>query len=71
MSGEAGLIRARVDGVEVRPLAPQLFTFLSALAAGAPLGEAVTTAGPGQEELVRALGFVFSENLVCGVSLEA
>jgi hypothetical protein len=71
LSGEAGLIRARVDGVEVRPLAPQLFTFLSALAAGAPLGEAVTTAGPGQEELVRALGFVFSENLVCGVSLEA
>lgn len=70
LSGEAGLVRARADGVEVRLLAPRLFTFLSALAAGAPLGEAVTTARLDQDELVRALGFAFSESLVCTVTLK-
>ena len=64
------MIRARVDGVEVRRLEPGLFSYLSALAAGAPLGEAITAAGFDQQGLVKALGFVFSENLVCAVALK-
>jgi hypothetical protein len=64
---ECGMIRARVDSLEVRPLESRLFSYLSALHAGAPLGEAVTTAGLDQAALVNALGFVFSEGLVCSV----
>jgi hypothetical protein len=67
--GECGLVRSRADGLEIRPLEPRLFSYLSALAAGAPLGEAVTTSGLDQEGLVTSLGFVFSENLVCAVRL--
>ncbi len=69
LSGECGLVRARADAVDVRRLEPQLFSYLTALAGGDPLGKAVTTAGFGQDELVRALNFVFSENLVCSVTL--
>jgi len=69
LPGECGLVRARSDGVEVRQLEPGLFSYLSALTAGAPLGEAVSTAGLDQEALVRALGFVFNEGLVRAVSL--
>jgi len=69
MGGECGLIRSRSDGLEIRPLEPRLFSYLSALAAGAPLGEAVSTSGLDQEALVTSLGFVFSENLVCAVRL--
>jgi hypothetical protein len=64
------LVRARIDGTEVRTLEPGLFTYLSALAAGAPLGEAVTVAGLDQSALVHALGFVFQEALVCAVTLK-
>jgi uncharacterized protein len=66
---ECGLVRARIDGVEVRSLEPRLFSYLCALAAGAPLGDAITAAGLDQHELVKALGFVFSENLVCAVKV--
>jgi hypothetical protein len=69
LPGECGLVRTRIDGVEVRSLEPGLFSYLSALAAGAPLGEAISTADFDQQELVNALGFVFSENLVCAVTL--
>lgn len=67
LQGECGLVRARVDAVDVRRIEPPLFMYLSALAAGAPLGEAVTSAGLDQSGLVTALGFVFSEGLVCAV----
>ena len=70
LTGECGLVRARVDGVEIRPLEPGVFSYLSALAAGAPLGEAVSTAGLDQTALVHALGFVFQEALVCAVTLK-
>jgi hypothetical protein len=70
LGGECGLVRARIEGVEVRTLGPGLFSYLSALAAGAPLGEAITVAGLDQQALVNALGFVFSENLVCGVGTQ-
>lgn len=69
LGGECGLVRARIDGVEVRSLEPGLFSYLSALSAGAPLGEAISSAGLDQQGLVKALGFVFSENLVCAVTL--
>jgi hypothetical protein len=68
LAGECGLVRARAIGVEVRALDPRLFSYLCALAAGSPLGEAVTTSGLDQSGLVAALGFVFSENLVCAVA---
>jgi len=69
LAGECGMVRARADGVEVRPLAPAVFSYLSALSAGAPLGEAVSVAGLDQHALVHALGFVFQEALVCGVAI--
>jgi hypothetical protein len=64
------LVRARIDGVEVRPLPPEVFSYISALAAGAPLGEAVAIAGLDQSALVHALGFVFQEALICAVTLK-
>jgi hypothetical protein len=70
LAGECGMVRARADGVEVRRVEPALFSYLSALSAGAPLGEAVSSAGFDQEGLVNALGFVFSENLVCAVAIK-
>ena len=70
MPGECGLVRARIDGVEVRPLSPGVFSYISALAAGAPLGEAVAIAGLDQSALVHALGFVFQEALICAVTLK-
>jgi len=69
LPGECGLVRTRADSVECRRLDPYLFSYLSALAAGAPLGEAVSAAGLDQDTLVHALGFVFSEALVCEVTL--
>jgi hypothetical protein len=66
---ECGLVRMRIDGLEVRALDPRLFSYLSALVAGAPLGSAVTTSGLDQEGLVTALAFVFNESLVCSVDL--
>jgi putative DNA-binding protein len=68
--GECGMVRMRSDCAEVRRLDPFLFSYLSALAAGAPLGEAISTAGLDQDALVRALGFVFTEGLVCAVALK-
>jgi len=70
LPGECGLVRARVDGVEVRSLTPGVFSYISALAAGAPLGEAVAIAGLDQSALVHALGFVFQEALICAVTLK-
>jgi hypothetical protein len=67
VGGECGLVRARSDLLEVRPLEPRLFSYLCALEAGAPLGEAVNSAGLDQASLVNALGFVFSEGLVSSV----
>ena len=67
LAGECGLVRGRIDCLEVRSLEPRLFSYLSALAAGAPLADAITTAGLDQAGLVNALGFVFTEGLVCGL----
>ena len=65
--GECGMVRIRIDGLEVRQLTPGPFSYLSALRAGAPLGEAISSAGLDQEGVVSALGFVFAEGLVCAL----
>ena len=68
--GECGMTLARADGVEVARLAPDLFSYLSALAAGATLGEAMVRAGLDGPRLTQVLGFAFGEELVTGVSTE-
>jgi hypothetical protein len=70
VGAECGLIRQRFDAIEVRQVGPGLFSYLSALSAGAPLGEAISSAGLDQDGLVQALGFVFTENLVCAVTVK-
>jgi hypothetical protein len=70
LGGECGMVRARIDRAEVRLLEPRLFSYLSALAAGAPLGAAITTAGLDQQGLLNALAFLFAEHLVRQVRLE-
>ena len=67
VGGECGMVRARSDLLEVRRLEPPLFSYISALSAGAPLGRAITAAGLDQAGLVSALGFVFNEGLVSSV----
>lgn len=67
MGGQCGMVRVRIDGLEVRQLEPGPFSFLFALRAGAPLGEAISSAGLDQEGVVSALGFVFAEGLVCAL----
>lgn len=64
---ESGMTLARADGVEVARLGPDLFSYLSALAAGASLGEAMGRAGLDGQGLARVLGQVFSEQLIVGV----
>jgi hypothetical protein len=66
---EQGMVRARADGVQVQPLDSSTFAFLGALAAGSPLGEAVTAANLDQPGLLNALRFVFERNLECAVTL--
>jgi hypothetical protein len=68
LDGESGMVLSRIDAIEVRELSPRLFSYISALAAGTPLGEAITIAGLDQPALVSALGFVFNERLVCSVT---
>jgi hypothetical protein len=67
LANECGMVRARIDLLEVRPLESRLFSYLSALSAGAPLADAIAAAGLDQPGLVNALGFVFNEGLVCAV----
>jgi hypothetical protein len=65
---ECGIARGRPDGVEIAVLAPDLFSYLSALAAGATLGAAMSHAGLDGPRLTQVLGYLFSEELVTGVS---
>jgi uncharacterized protein len=65
---ECGMARARLDGTEIAVLAPDLFSYLSALAAGRTLGEAMAHAGLDGPRLTQVLGYLFSEDLVTGVS---
>jgi len=59
------------DGVtEVLSLGRRPFSFLSALHAGATLGDAMNASGFDERELLDALTFLFREKLVSGVRLD-
>jgi len=66
---EQGMVLSRHDRPEVGTLAPGLFSFLSALAGGSCLGDAMGTADLDGRSLTDALGFVFREGLVCSLTL--
>jgi len=68
LADEAGMVLSRHDRVEVRRLESGLFSFLSALAGGATLGDAMSTADLDARALTDALAFVFREGLVCSLS---
>lgn len=67
---ECGMTRLRHQSVEVRALAPDLFSYLSATAKGATLGEAMAAAELDERRLTEALGFVFCEGLVISATLD-
>jgi hypothetical protein len=69
LGAECGMARARADGVEVARLAPDLFSYLSAVAAGASLGEAMVRARLDGPRLTQVLGHLFGDELVIRVSL--
>ena len=66
---ECGMVLARSDHLEVRHINERMFSFLSALQSGLPLGEAIVHADLEIEALTGALDFIFSENLVSSLSL--
>lgn len=69
LGAECGMVLTRSDHTEVRHINERTFSFLSALQAGLPLGDAMTRANLEVEALTGALEFVFSENLVSSLSL--
>jgi hypothetical protein len=71
LGSESGLIRIRHESLEIQPLPRGLFSYLCALAEGATLGEATSTAGLDQAGLLSALGFLFGEELVTAVTLKS
>jgi hypothetical protein len=66
--GEQGMIHYRHEFVQIRLLAPPVFSFLSALAAGRTLGDAMSRAALDEAGLTQALRFVFAEGLVCSLA---
>lgn len=67
LGNEAYMVLARYDGVEIARLEPALHSYLSALKAGATLGDAMSTAGMDEAALLAALHFMFANALVCAV----
>jgi hypothetical protein len=68
LGDERGMVRIRADRVEVARLAPDLFSFLSALTTGATLGEAMTAANADERRLTEMLAFVFNSSLVSSIA---
>jgi hypothetical protein len=68
VGSECGMALARADGVEIARLAPDLFSCLSGLAAGATLGESLGRAGLDAMRLSQVLGFIFGAQIVTGVT---
>lgn len=71
LGSEQGLILIRRESIQVRPLAKPLFSYISALAGGATLGEAMGAMAVDESGLLSALGFIFSEGLVTAVTLKS
>ena len=69
LGSESGMVLSRSDVVEVARLAPDFFSYLSALAAGATLGGAMTRAALDGPRLAQVLGEIFGAGLVTGLSL--
>ena len=67
---ECGLARIRDEVVEVQTLAPDLHVFMSALAAGATLGTAMSSANVDTGRLTEFLAFIFGASLVSSVALK-
>ena len=70
MGSEAYMVLAGYDSPRMTRLDPQLFSFLAALASKAPLGAAMSGAEVDESSLLRALQFLFSQELVCGIHSE-
>jgi hypothetical protein len=68
LGSEQGMVLGRDDGVLIRSLEPRLFSFLSVLAEGQTLGEAMSRAAVDEAGLLRALQFLFAEELLCAVA---
>lgn len=71
LGSEQGMTLWRDNGTQVSTLTARLFSFLSVLQGGATLGDAMTSSGFDEHELLDALAFVFREGLVTGLSLRA
>jgi putative DNA-binding protein len=71
LGSECGIVRPRNDHPQVLRLQPRLFSFLSSLHHGSPLGAAMTTASLDEQPLLQALAFLFSEALVVSVTAAA
>ena len=67
--GEQGVVQCGRNGIEVRTVEPAVFSWLSALAQGLNLGEAVAAAGLDEQGLLSALQASFTAELVCDVAL--
>lgn len=67
---EQYMILSGDDGLRVEGLQLAVFSYLSALVARAPLGEAMAVAGFDEAGLLDALRFTFTQGLVCGVQSE-
>jgi hypothetical protein len=61
---EQGLSRIRSEFVEIQNLPSDVFSYISALANGIPLGEAMTITGIESARLAEILGFLFGSDLV-------
>jgi hypothetical protein len=66
---QSGIVLYRDDGLVVRALPARHFSWLSALAGGATLGEAMSRAGMDEAGLLTGLQLLFGEQLVCSVRL--
>jgi hypothetical protein len=71
LGGEQGMVLLRDDRPQIQPLAPPLFSFLSALHGRATLGDATTATGFDERELLDSLAFLFREELVSGLELRS
>jgi Putative DNA-binding domain len=69
LGSESGLVRMRYELPELLRLDPGLYSFLSALAGGSTLGEAMTRAALDGQALADALAFLFREGLVSSLAL--
>jgi hypothetical protein len=68
LGSEHGMVHTRADRVEVVRLAPDIFSFLSALAAGGTLGQAMTEANADDRRLTEMLALLFNSSLVSSIA---